>query len=174
MDTMKKYLTKEIRVILYAIDILQEKGFPVDKKIFDAWCSTCITVPIELSVLRVTNKKKLEVLMIHREDKFFHGWHIPGTVMLPGDTEACALARLRDKHVLADTSEPVFVDRLHVPVNQENKRGQMAELLFVSFIQGKHSGVGKFFPLHTPPNDTLAHHKKLLQRTALWWNENQP
>jgi len=170
---VSKYSSEETKRIVGALNLLREKGFPVIPEIFDAWCGACITIPIELSVLRRNTDGEHEVLMIHREDKFFNGWHIPGTVMLPGDTEEKALMRLIEREVRAETSKPCFIDRNHVE-KKENPRGQEVSLLFVCFLKGLYTGRGKFFSLLSPPEDTLVHHKHILERISRWWNEAQP
>ncbi len=174
---MSSYTEQETREIVHALHLLSEKGFPVPPEIFDAWCGACITVPIELAVLRVNKDTgKPEVLMVHREDKFFHGWHCPGTVILPGDTEESAVARLLKKEVGATVTIPQFVDRCHVSKGDEpyqNPRGQEVGNLFACFLVGEYYGRGSFFPLQNPPKYTLDHHKRILERVARWWNGPQ-
>ena len=167
---MPSYTADETARIVEALKVLGTKGFPVPPEIFDAWCGACITTPTELAVLRRSEKREPLVLMIHRKDKFFHGWHIPGTIMLPGDTEEGALARLVEKEVGSPLPPPMFVDRVHAP--KGTPRGQAAALLFVTFFpDGTPVEDRSFFPLFAPPEDTLPHHKKLLARVAEWWRE---
>lgn len=172
---MQKYSPEEIASIVHALNLLSEKGFPVSSEIFDAWCGACVTTSIELAVLKRDEKSggQPKVLMIHREDKFFHGWHIPGTIILPGDTEESAMMRLIKKEVGARVTPPRFADRSHVAKGDgpyQNKRGQEVAILYTCFLIGEYSGNGLFFLLHTPPEDTLGHHKILLEKAARWWD----
>lgn len=172
---MQKYSPEEVASIVRAMNLLSKKGFPVHPEIFDAWCSACITTSIELAVLKRDEKGgQPKVLMIHRKDKFFHGWHIPGTIILPGDTEESAMMRLLEKEVGARVTPHRFVDRSHVAKGNgpyQNKRGQEVEILFTCFLIDEYSGNGSFFPLHTPPEETLGHHKILLAKAVRWWDE---
>lgn len=167
---MTRYSPEEAASIIRAFTLLSEKGFPVNTEIFDAWCGACVTVPIELAVLRVSNADNPEVLLTYREDKFHHGWHIPGTILLPGDTEKSALDRLAEREIGARVVKTVFVDRIHRSV-KESPRGQETSLLFVSFLKdaSSYSETGRFFPLREPPIDVLAVHKKLLQMVLDWY-----
>src|SRR3989344_6237253 len=166
------YTADETARIVEALKVLGTKGFPVPSEIFDAWCGACIVTSIELSVLRNTTKHP-EVLMIYRKDKFFHGWHVPGTIILPGDTEESAMARLLQREVGVTVTPPQFVDRGHVPMGNgpyENPRGQEVGNAFVCYLIGAYAGKGSFFPLFSPPEDTLGHHKLILKKIACWWS----
>ncbi|OGZ15172.1 MAG: hypothetical protein A3J08_02850 [Candidatus Lloydbacteria bacterium RIFCSPLOWO2_02_FULL_51_11] len=165
---MSIYTEQEIAHIVDALKILGEKGFPVPPQVFDAWCGACITVPIELAVLRKASDGTPEVLMIHRDDKFFLGWHIPGSILLPGETEEIVFRRLARKEVIGRISPPQFIDRMHTMKGNENSRGQEVSLLFACFFENQQSPVGQFFPLHNPPEDTIGEHKPFLKRIARW------
>lgn len=146
--------------------LLQKMTWPVSHEVFNTLCGTIITNPIELAVLRQT-ENETDVLMIERHDKFFDGWHIPGTVVCPGDTEESALKRLIEKEVGATVSRPRFIDRMHFPKGTgegENPRGQEISLLFVCEIGGEYKGPGKFFPVGNIPETTLTSHKVLIDR----------
>ncbi|MBI4065712.1 NUDIX hydrolase, partial [Candidatus Kaiserbacteria bacterium] len=144
---------------------------PCSPAIFDAWCGAFITNPLELAVLR-RGSSGVEIFLIHREDKFFKGWHMPGTVILPGNKVAEAFERLVKKEVGTPTTKAEFImwkefmkgDRDDLA---ENPRGQELSLLFAVFVDGNVPH-GTFFPLDAIPDTTLGHHKQMIGDVQDW------
>lgn len=146
------------------VSLMKKVEFPVSPEIFNAWCWSFITNPIELAVLRVRDGYQ-EVFMIYRDDAFYKGWHLPGSIYLPGDTAQQVIQRLVKREVMQEITPAEFIGYAEIS-KAENSRGQELSLLFVSWCKGSDVSHGKFFPLENPPTDTLEHHKKLLQRVA--------
>lgn len=153
-------------------DLLGKLSFPCSPEVFNALCNNLITNPYELAVLKGRLSGNPEVLMIYREDNWYKGWHIPGTVMLPGDTEESAFRRLVTKEVGGDVTTAEFVDRMHFKAGNgygENPRGQEISLLFTCDLVGEvYSRRGKFFPLNKIPKNTLTSHVALIERVRRW------
>ena len=87
------------------VKLLDKLEWPVTPEVFDALCVNFVTSPIELAVIR-RGEKEQEVLMIYREDKFFNGWHIPGSVILPGRTIELVLSALVRREVGIEIHDP--------------------------------------------------------------------
>ena len=147
------------------VSLMKKVEFPISPEMFDAWCGSFVTNPIELAVLRVRDGCQ-EVFMIYRNDAFYVGWHMPGSIYLPGNTVQQVIQRLVKREIKQEISATKFVGYVEVS-KAENPRGQELSLLFVSWLVGNNDvSHGKFFPLENPPPNTLEHHKKLLQLVA--------
>lgn len=141
--------------------------WPVALPVFEAWCNNFITNPIELGVLKDDG-----ILMLYRKDRFFDGWHIPGSVLIPGSRVSQVLDRLVRNEVGAKVSEPEFVSWIEIP-KEINPRGQELSLLFTCFILEDYFKEGQFFPLSSPPKNILPHHL-ILVKTIKDWYDTRP
>lgn len=93
--------------------------FPTTVPVFEAWCENFITNPLELGVL-----KDDKILMIYRKDKYYDGWHIPGSVLTPGSRVNEVLDRLIKREVGTLVTKPEFVNWVEI-MKSENPRGQV-------------------------------------------------
>jgi ADP-ribose pyrophosphatase YjhB (NUDIX family) len=144
--------------------------FPTPREVpeaFRSYCTALITNPIELAVMN----RQDELLLVHRQDEFYEGWHIPGSLLCPGETEEQVLERIITREVKLSVSIPVFVNRLHFRMGSgpgENPRGQELSLLFCCQTAATEAVEGEFFSLdHLPPN-VLTSHQTLIRELACW------
>lgn len=165
-------LTREQELQLAVL--LREMTFPTKtQELFEAWCWSQITNPVELAVMR--NEKAREILLIYREDKFYRGWHMPGSVILPGTNSLLARVNLIEREVRAPISIPRFVGYKEFPRGNgcaENSRGQELSLLFVAHLTGDlpETSAKRFFPLGAIPEGTLGHHIELIKMIREWFD----
>lgn len=155
-------LTNEERIRL--VELIGKIEWPIHRDLFNAWCQNFPTSGVELAVMSLENC----IFLRYRDDEFFKGWHLPGTLFVQGDTEASALKRLVNREVGMNVTQPVFIDRNFVPKGKgrfENKRGQEVTLLYLCFADASsYRGDGRFFKLWNIPNNVLGHHKKMIDK----------
>lgn len=148
------------------VRLLNKMTWPVPRNVFNALCENLIMSAIELAVIR---RKKLgfELLMFYREDEYFKGWHMPGTIMQPGETELSALKRLIASEIKQKVSKPEAVGRMNFLKGSgpgQYKRGQVYATFFTASFHGNYTGDGTFFPLNKIPKDTLSGHKMMIKK----------
>lgn len=114
----------------------------VSPRMFNALFRRWVTTAFELVVL-VPSEDGLRVALSVRPDDDTERpgmLHVPGTVMMRGDTESSALDRLLNGDMEgAELSRPVFVDFMPVPMGNgpdECARGQVTELIYLSLLTG--------------------------------------
>lgn len=148
----------------------------VPPEVFDAMCEHLVTAPIELAVLR-QGVSGSEVLMLDRHDRYFAGWHMPGSVILPGRNTPIVFRSLLKRELGLDfdqlEKQPELVDCLDImkgPGLGQCSRGQEANRLYVLRLNYSESTMvechskRQFFPLTQLPPTTLPHHQTMIQR----------
>jgi hypothetical protein len=150
---------------------------------FHALAKLMPTVPIELAILRDESRLYggVQVFMIHRKDHEFEGYHMPGSVILRGQTRGAKLAELIEKEVTTSglsVSAPTLVQPVEsmegVDDQSEdtlgsNPRGQAEALLYACWAaDGVSPQVGQFFPLSALPPNTLGHHRHMAKIIQQW------
>jgi ADP-ribose pyrophosphatase YjhB (NUDIX family) len=155
------------------IELIKKLQWPVSPDIFDALCEALIMCPIELAVIRNGNKGP-ELLLHHRvKDKYFDGttWHMPGTIMKPGQTPETAFAALIEREVGKVTTEPEYIGTYDIPKGVgfgECARGQERSRFFVVRISQNDTinlnETKKFVPLSEITDDLLISNHQLYVR----------
>ncbi|MDB5190410.1 MAG: hypothetical protein JWN49_736 [Parcubacteria group bacterium] len=143
--------------------LLKKVEWPLAPSVFHALMEKTVSVPVELAVF----DQKGRILLIHRDDHEFTGWHLPGTVLRDTDDVGIALKRLIT-HELAGVA-------VTAPVNLgwfEAKRDLTPTRHGVSLLHGcqlesVYTGPGTFFERYNLPTDVLAHHK--LMAPLMYW-----
>lgn len=159
-------LTEEEEAQLFIL--LQKTTWPLSPRIFRALVNITISVPIELAVLNERN----EILMFYRKDGEYDGNHIPGTVLRNNESIPDALARLRTSEVVdSNISNPIDIG--HVEILKGNAPGQNPtrheiSLIHVARLIGSYKGSGQFYPLDQLPENTLSHHRILVNQVRQW------
>ncbi len=114
----------------------------VSAQMFNALFRRWVTTAFELVVL-VPSERGLQVALSVRPDDDTERpgmLHVPGTVMMRGDTESSALDRLvKGDMEGVELSPPTFVDFMPVPMGNgpdECARGQVTELIYLAVYRG--------------------------------------
>lgn len=132
--------------------------WPAPEELFQAHCRNEIAVAVELAVVR-RHAGAWQVLLIHRHDKFFRGWHMPGSLLLPGEKMREVFRRLSTREVHGRTTAPKFVTIFEF----HSRRGYELSLLHTARLIGsRRGGEGQFFSLGKLPVNTLSHHRTML------------
>lgn len=152
------------------IELLGRLTWPVPPDVFDAICENFSVTPIELAVVR-DGKEGPEIFMIYRNDAYFKGWHITGSIIIPGRTVDFVLKDIITREVDISLAEPHFEFvrfRQAMKGNgpDQSRRSQEVSLIHVLRLP---NGTGipldaerRFFPLDQLPEDIIAHHVNIL------------
>ncbi len=140
------------------IKLWDKVRWPAPEMLFEAHCKNEIGIAIELCVLR-KQKGEWQVLLIYRQDKFFKGWHMPGSLLMPGETIVQVFKRLSHDEIGVAITKPKFVT-----INEHfTRRGYEISLVHTCHLVGKGIPQGKFFSLDKPPSTTLSTHKEMIR-----------
>lgn len=111
--------------------------------------SRCVPACVELVIVR--NGK---VLLCHRKDEFFEGWHTPGTYIGPGETFQEAAQRCAQKEVKAHVR---VIKCIATFLNNDSPRfHDVSNLLFCEIEGDPQSGAW----FQECPPDLIPVHKK--------------
>ena len=151
--------------------LLGKLTWPVAPEVFDALCENFIATPVELAIVRESSNWP-EVFMIYRDDTYFHGWHITGSLILPGRTVGTVVHDIISRELGISLSEPDltfirFREFMKGAGPGQSSRGQELSLIHVLRLPedadvplDEHR---KFFPLSDLPSTTLPHHVVVLE-----------
>lgn len=136
--------TKELSRLLLKIDNPHE-GLP--QEVFD---SLVKIVPFASCELIIVNKKG--VLLTWREDKYWHGWHIPGGLMRFRDSFDERIKKVAKEELGVNIKKYKFL----FPINYVNcSRGHAVSLVFLCHVDATPKD-GKFFK--KMPKDIIKEH----------------
>lgn len=149
------------------VNLMERVEFPVSPRIFDVWCNKFTVNVVELATTRLNSSGLREILLIYRKDKFFDGWHIPGSVILPCRTVNDTISKIVSSELgNVSLSTPIFLNWFEKVVGVDrNLRGQEMSLLFHSNIDGffKESESAKFFSFDNIPGNLIESHRILIE-----------
>ena len=161
--------------------------FPVPQEVFEAYCGTTITAPMEFFII---NAAMTRILLWRRpqSDPFFGGqWHFSGGLMLPGFAPGDVWPQLRTskKYGLANVSflNPIEIGVADVPKGPQAEgkcpRSQERPILHVVVHKaGDPAGDDwAWFPLDALPLEgpgrLLGHHQHHIRDTLMPWIATQ-
>ncbi len=146
------------------IELLGKMKWPISKDVFHALMPKVVSVPLELCTLDQEGR----VLMIHRTDPEYTGYHMPGTVLRDNEDVPTALTRLIHEELsgspVATPKNIGWVEVKRGTGEGEDQGRHQISLLYLTHIEGAYRGKGEFFPLDAIPDDTLSHHKMLAEK----------
>ncbi len=154
------------------VELMYKVRLPAPRPVFEAWCQVFGTIPVEVVVMRAGGNGP-EVFLLHRADKFFTGWHLPGCVHLPSESVTTTLERVLETEVEMPVTKPEFFDwfeRLGGSHYGQSPRGHELSLVYLVKLSGdvKEGAAAKFFPLTAIPKDLITNQdpiiKKLLEK----------
>ncbi len=126
----------------------------LSQKLFDKLVKLVPFVGCELVIV---NKKK-EFLMTWRDDKYFHGWHFPGSLLRYRETFKKRINAVAKEKLGVRVLSHKWVDVFN---HVNHPREHAVCLIFVCTISGKPK-TGKFF--RKIPKNTLKHHREYLEK----------
>ena len=139
--------------------------------VFHAGVQKVPSVPLELIVLDTQSR----VLLAYRDDHEFKGWHHPGSVWNDWETIPQRRTKLVAGEVVKGAgiqiTEPKSIGWVGVYRGTEpdnNASRNACSIIHIANLIGEFTpkdGYG-FFPIESPPKDTLGCHKYMLRRVA--------
>jgi len=154
--------------IMHLSALMKKVEFPVPKEIFDVWCSNFTINTVELGVIRTNESGEKEIFLTYRKDAFFDGWHIPGSVILPGETVEDKIEKLiKSEFKEMNISKPSFFSWFERVIGRdEGLRGQEMGLFFIAdFFEGFNELESeKFFSFESIPYNLIEEHKILIDQ----------
>lgn len=154
-------LTKRIRFVNGKIPI----------EAFYAYCEAFVSPVVEIVPYRIKNNI-LEILLIYRKDKYYDGFHLPGSVMVPGRTSKETLKFLIASELgnKVNTGKINFLkidDKMKGAGIGFDERGQDLKLLYACEINGEVLG-GKWFARENLPKNIIPEHQKVAVEAYDW------
>ena len=134
-----------------------KKGMGVE--LFNAIAKLKVTMTLEVvCVRRNAQNNKIEIYLIPRSltDTAYPGqWHIPGSVMRPGEEIDDVFLRLEKNEIGLRMLSKKFVFHFN---NPKEVRGNFFSLEYLGVLE-EGSGYGKWFAADDLPLDTIAYHR---------------
>ena len=118
-------------------------------KAFIPLMSRCVPACVELAVIRDG-----KVLLMHRNDKFFHGYHTPGTYIGPGESYQESAQRCADKEIKCKVRVGEVIGVFSHP--DSSRFHDLSVLLLCELVEGTPQ-MGEWFS--ECPADLIAVHK---------------
>lgn len=142
---------------------------------FYAWSEFFYTVPIELMPFRL-REGGLEILLVHRTDTYYEGYHTPGAVLTPGLKSTERLQELIHRELGADATLDKlqfvrYYDTMKGPLDGENLRGQELKLVFAALIENE-SSRGEWFSINDLPQNIIPEFKFIIPEMCVWAREH--
>ena len=141
------------------IKLWDKVRWPAPEELFEAHCRNEVAIAVELAVLRKQGKK-YQVLLIERKDKFFKGWHMPGSLLLPGENIKAVIRRLKRREVTVLITKPQFIG---IHESHSRRSSEEVGLLHICYTKGSTPKNGEFFDISHLPQGTLLHHRWMLR-----------
>lgn len=134
-----------------------EKG--IGKELFDAIARLVVTLTPEAACLRKNlNTGGVEIYLLQRagDDSAYPGqWHIPGSVMRPGEEIDDVFSRLEKSEIGIKITSKKFAFHFN---NPKESRGHFFSLVYLCELSDG-DGRGKWFPIDQLPENIVEHHK---------------
>lgn len=122
------------------------------------------------------------VLMWHRDDEHYKGWHMPGGYLLRGESDFDWCARVLKKENGLELKKIDFIRRFNTRPDTGWVPGQQMAHFWLCEVEGEPTN-GKFYPLTALPENTLGHHRKYvdclraflmrretMQKNGIWYD----
>ena len=131
------------------------------KDVFEAFFPIFPFVVCELAVVRHINGVP-HILLWHRDDEHYKGWHMPGGYVLRGEQVEETVRRVLFQETGLTLQNAEFVRYFNwYPANAPVPNHQVALLFRCTADEGE-PRQGKYYPFDATPSDTLSHHKEYL------------
>lgn len=158
-------LTKRIRFI--------DGKIPMEA--FYAFCETFISPVVDIAPYRLINDE-VEILLIYRKDKYYDGFHLPGSVIVPGKTSKETLDsvihnELGDKANIGKIHFIRVIDTMKGTGVGLDERGQDLKLLYACEIRGETLD-GEWFVKNKLPKNIIPEHQQVVLEAFDWLKNN--
>ncbi len=158
-------LTPEESLQLAAL--MQKVEFPVSQEVFNEWCANFSIGTAEIALFRINPKtKEKEVFLTYRKDRFFDGWHFPGSVILPGKTVQDTLNKvIKSELGSMQMTEPKYLTWFErVKGRDKEVRGQELSIFHVASTSAEdgETETAKFFALNNIPENLILEHRVVI------------
>lgn len=168
---------KEYGTLMTLLKKLRLFDQQLPSELFHWWVANLPNSPVELAILRQQDKG-YEILLARRlpDDKEFPGepWHLPGSVILPGQTIEQKLQAILNREVASATvTTPQFVTIYQHVVPGSYRQHEIC-LLHACLLQGEWNEAmsaktrARFFPLNQIPENTIAIHQDYMVILRNW------
>ncbi len=145
---------KEIKTFIRLVKKIHSSGHELPEAVFDALCKILPSAACEI----IVSDRKQGFLLTYRKDKFWKGWHFPGSVLRNHEEFVGALKRIAKEELDSDLRFYKFL----FPMNySRGKRGHSVTFVFWCALKGSPK-TGKFFKIM--PKNIIAEHKQLWKK----------
>ena len=153
------------------IRLLGKMEFPVSQELFFAWSKSSTTVSADVILMRKSAIGH-EVFLTYRDDLFYKGWHVPGSVRLPPEAWEDALKRvLTDELGLPASTKVEFfkwIDHQNGTGIGQSPRGSVISIYSICMNS---EGVvenekARFFRVSDLPTDIIPIHVPIIQEVV--------
>lgn len=134
---------KETKVL---VRLLKKVKLPASYPVFRALCKSVPMIAVNLAVMPDNRR----LLLTYRDDEFYKGWHIPGSILRYRESLADVFKRIGRQELKMKIRRPQFVNYFI----EHSSRGHELILLFAVRTAGVPK-VGRYFSLKRPPQDLL-------------------
>ncbi|HEY4499716.1 MAG TPA: NUDIX domain-containing protein [Candidatus Paceibacterota bacterium] len=128
------------------VRLLKKVKLPAPYPVFIALCKSVPLIAIDLAVM----PDDQHVLLTHRKDEFYDGWHIPGSILRYGEKVEDAFKRVARQELNISISNPSF----NYYFVYHGKREFGIALLFTAKPKTKIK-IGEYFLLSQMPKNFL-------------------
>jgi len=138
---------------------------------FYAFCESFISPTVDVIPYRIRNNE-IEILLIYRKDKYYDGFHLPGSIIVPGRTSKETLEFVISNELgeSAKVSKKNFISVSDIMkgagVGLDN-RGQNLTLLYACEIDGEVLE-GKWSTQENLPKNIIPEHQLVVKRSFDW------
>jgi hypothetical protein len=141
---------------------------------FYAFCESFISPVVDIVPYR-TKDNISEILLIYRKDKYYDGFHLPGSVIVPGRTSKETLQFVIDKE-LGDKADIGKISLMEVMDTMKGKgigldeRGQDLKLFYTCEVKGEVME-GEWFSKNNLPKNIIPEHQEVVLKAFDWINK---
>lgn len=149
-----KLTPKEIKDL---VRLLKKVRLPAPYPVFVALCKSVPLVAVDIALM----KDKNNLLLTYRDDEFYKGWHVPGSILLFQEEPLQAFYRMAKKELGLKPKDLAEV-KFQTYFNYNDARESGVALLFTASSKVQPKG-GKYFHLDNFPEDFLKVQKKEIE-----------
>ena len=134
---------KEIKQL---VGLLKKVRLPAPYPVFVALLGSVPIVAVDLAVM----PDKDHILLTYRDDEFYKGWHVPGSILRYAETTQDAWKRVATKELGMNIGSATFLAYF----NYKDHRESGVTLLFTARPKGNPTD-GEYFAFNKLPKDFL-------------------